>query len=72
MRILFVNQSCGYLGGVEQYIADNGRGLAERGHEVFLAYGSLTEKTAMSSRASFPAAIAAASLTKSPVPAHCR
>lgn len=44
MKILFINQNCGYFGGVEQYIADNARGLADRGHQVYLAYGNKTNK----------------------------
>lgn len=38
MKILFISNLCGYMGGVEQYIADIGTGLAARGHELFLAY----------------------------------
>lgn len=40
MRILFVNEKCGYFGGVEQNVAVTVRGLNSLGHECFLAYGS--------------------------------
>lgn len=46
MRILFVNEKCGYFGGVEQNIAHTARGLAERGHECYLAFGSRTSRSA--------------------------
>lgn len=39
MKILFVNNLRGYYGGVEQIVADYGRGLNRRGHECYLAYG---------------------------------
>ena len=42
MRILFVNEKCGYFGGVEQNIADTVAGLRSRGHLCSLAYGELT------------------------------
>lgn len=38
MKILFVSNYCGYMGGVEQYIADISRGLASRGHKLYLAF----------------------------------
>ena len=44
MRILFINEKCGYLGGVEQNVADSARGLRARGHRCGLCYGSLTGK----------------------------
>ncbi len=40
MKILFVNEKCGYFGGVEQNIAVTARGLTQLGHECYLAYGS--------------------------------
>ncbi|MCB9800429.1 MAG: glycosyltransferase family 4 protein [Candidatus Omnitrophica bacterium] len=42
MKILFVNECCGYMGGVEQNIADVVTGLSARGHECHLAYGIVT------------------------------
>ncbi len=39
MRILFVNERCGYFGGVEQNIASAAAGLRKRGHSCGLAYG---------------------------------
>ncbi len=44
MKILFVNEKCGYFGGVEQNIADCAEGLTTRGHECFLSYGELTDR----------------------------
>lgn len=44
MKILFVNEKCGYFGGVEQNIADCVEGLTSRGHDCFLAYGELTDR----------------------------
>jgi glycosyltransferase involved in cell wall biosynthesis len=38
MRVLFANNFCGYVGGVEQVVRDTARGLSSRGHECFLAY----------------------------------
>lgn len=37
MRILFVNDRCGYFGGVEQNIALTAEALGRRGHECLLA-----------------------------------
>ena len=42
MRILFVNEKCGYFGGVEQNIAETASGLRARGHRCFLASQELT------------------------------
>ncbi len=39
MRILFVNDKCGYFGGVEQNVAVTVKGLRELGHDCFLSYG---------------------------------
>ncbi|MDP8227849.1 MAG: glycosyltransferase, partial [Candidatus Electryoneaceae bacterium] len=44
MKILFANEKCGYFGGVEQNIADTVRGLTDRGHSCYLAYGSVSER----------------------------
>ncbi|SPF56415.1 Glycosyltransferase [Candidatus Sulfopaludibacter sp. SbA4] len=38
MRILFVNEKCGYFGGIEQNVADTAAGLRGRGHQCFLAF----------------------------------
>ena len=40
MRILFVNERCGWFGGVEQTVADTAQSLRERGHECHLAFGT--------------------------------
>ncbi len=42
MKILFVNEKCGYFGGVEQNVADCAEGLVGRGHQCYLAYGEVT------------------------------
>lgn len=39
MRILFVNDKCGFFGGVEQNVAVTAKGLRELGHDCFLSYG---------------------------------
>ena len=44
MKILFVNEKCGYFGGVEQNIADTVEGLNSRGHNCYLAYGEISER----------------------------
>ncbi len=44
MNILFVNETCGYFGGVEQNVADAAVGLRARGHTCYLAYGTVTER----------------------------
>ena len=44
MKILFVNEKCGYFGGVEQNIADTVEGLNSRGHECCLAYGEISAR----------------------------
>jgi hypothetical protein len=38
VRILFVNEKCGYFGGIEQNVAETAAGLRARGHECFLAF----------------------------------
>ncbi|SPE36615.1 Glycosyltransferase [Candidatus Sulfopaludibacter sp. SbA6] len=42
MRILFVNEKCGYFGGIEQNVADTAAGLRGRGHQCFLAFQEAT------------------------------
>ena len=44
MKILFVNEKCGYFGGVEQNIADTVEGFNSRGHNCYLAYGEISER----------------------------
>src|SRR5215211_5944406 len=44
MKILFVNEMCGYFGGVEQNVADSAAGLRVRGHQCYLAFGETTER----------------------------
>ncbi len=44
MRILFVNEKCGYFGGVEQNVADSASELRRRGHDCFLASGPKTSR----------------------------
>ena len=44
MKILFVNEKCGFFGGVEQNIADTAAGLRARGHDCYLAYGDATSR----------------------------
>ncbi len=44
MRLLFVNEKCGYFGGVEQNIAHTVEGLTARGHECQLAFTSVTDR----------------------------
>lgn len=39
LNILFANNLRGFYGGVEQVLLDYARGLTERGHRSFLAYG---------------------------------
>jgi glycosyltransferase involved in cell wall biosynthesis len=53
VRILFVNEKCGYFGGVEQNVAATARGLRSRGHTCFLAYGKSTERNLDSYKSSF-------------------
>lgn len=43
MHILFVNEFCGFLGGVEQNMAHCARALKERGHTLTLAYERATK-----------------------------
>jgi glycosyltransferase involved in cell wall biosynthesis len=52
MKILFVNEKCGYFGGVEQNVADC-TALRQRGHHCALAWGELTGRNDDSFRALF-------------------
>lgn len=40
MRVLFVSERLGFLGGVEQNVADTADGLRDRGHTCTLAFGA--------------------------------
>jgi len=44
VKILFVNEICGYFGGVEQNIADTVSGLSANGHACYLAYGKTSQR----------------------------
>jgi glycosyltransferase involved in cell wall biosynthesis len=44
VRILFVNEKCGFFGGVEQNVAATSQGLRSMGHQCFLAYGAETDR----------------------------
>ena len=46
MKVLFVNEKCGYFGGVELNVAQVAEALRARGHQCFLAYGSETDRDA--------------------------
>jgi glycosyltransferase involved in cell wall biosynthesis len=46
VKILFVNEKCGYFGGVELNVAQVAETLRARGHQCFLAYGSETDRDA--------------------------
>lgn len=45
VRILHVNETLGFSGGAEQYLHAVAAGLNERGHQNFLLYGSLDERS---------------------------
>src|SRR5229473_4499871 len=53
VRILYVNEKCGYFGGVEQNIADSAEGLTARGHECFLAFQEVTGRQMAEFQANF-------------------
>lgn len=44
MRILIVNEKCGFHGGVEQNVHDVAVGLTGRGHEVSLVHSEITPR----------------------------
>ena len=46
MKILIVNEKCGYFGGVELNVAQGAEALRARGHPCSLAYGSETDRDA--------------------------
>lgn len=69
MNILFVNKHCGYLGGVEQNIAETVKGLKNRGHKCFLVYEALTNRDAQAYMALFDACFSCPELgSKNPPP----
>ena len=53
MRILFVNEKCGYFGGIEQNVVDTARGLRARGHFCSLAFQETTGRECDEYRAAF-------------------
>lgn len=53
MKILFVNEKCGFFGGVEQNIADSVQGLSSRGHTFYLAYGETSSRDPKAYKAFF-------------------
>ncbi len=55
MTILFVNERCGYFGGVEQNIADVAAGLRARGHHCHLLAQAETTRDVAGYRALFDA-----------------
>jgi len=55
MTILFVNERCGYCGGVEQNIADVAAGLRARGHQCHLLWQAETTRDVAGYRALFAA-----------------
>ena len=57
MKILFVNEKCGYFGGVEQNVAETADGLRARGHEGYLAYGAVTDREVDAYKARFAEAL---------------
>lgn len=66
MKVLFVSEVLGLMGGVEQNVADAAEGLGARGHECTLAYG----KTGFDSddyRAHFAATVRCREMSDSPV-----
>lgn len=58
MRVLFVNERCGFLGGVEQNVLDTAEGLRRRGHACFLAFGTRTGNADDDYEAGFDRAVA--------------
>ena len=53
MRILFVNEKCGYFGGIEQNVAETAAGLRARGAQCFLAYRETTDRQVPEYQANF-------------------
>src|SRR5579863_4387245 len=58
VRILFVNEKCGYFGGIEQNVADTVRGLAARGHACSLAFQETTGRQVDEYQALFKSCVA--------------
>jgi glycosyltransferase involved in cell wall biosynthesis len=53
VRILFVNEKCGYFGGIEQNVADTAAGLRARGAQCFLAFQETTGRQVPEYQANF-------------------
>jgi glycosyltransferase involved in cell wall biosynthesis len=53
VKILFVNEKCGYFGGIEQNVSDTAHGLRGRGHICSLAFQETTGRQMDEYRASF-------------------
>lgn len=62
MRILFLHETCGYRGGVEQNVADTAEGLAARGHTCLLVHGAGEGREVEAFRARFAGTAACAEL----------
>ncbi|MHB2020668.1 MAG: glycosyltransferase family 4 protein [Candidatus Xenobia bacterium] len=41
---MFVNETCGWMGGIEVAVAESARGLRRLGHEVYLAWSQYTHQ----------------------------
>lgn len=57
MRILFVNEKCGYFGGIEQNVAETAAGLRGRGHQCFLAFQEATGRQVPEYQSNFEACV---------------
>jgi glycosyltransferase involved in cell wall biosynthesis len=57
VRILFVNEKCGYFGGIEQNVADTAAGLSDRGHACSLAFQESTGRQMEEYKSRFEACI---------------
>ncbi|MBF0543793.1 MAG: glycosyltransferase family 4 protein [Candidatus Riflebacteria bacterium] len=53
MKILFVNEKCGFFGGVEQNVFDCARALKKRGHQTFLVFSSLSGRDELTFKSVF-------------------
>jgi len=57
VRILFVNEKCGYFAGIEQNVVDTAAGLRARGHQCHLAYQQLTGRQDSEYQANFESCV---------------
>ena len=64
VRILFVNEKCGFFGGVEQNIAETAAGLRLRGHHCALAWKELTGRDVPAFQANFDECVTVFPLSK--------